>query len=88
MDCVSIERIRNGYTVAMDDPSIVAANRKRDTLIGGKSVPSTPWRDPRVEYAFKDVKEVMTFLEKNLDSALPMDEFSSSFDTAVAEGSD
>ena len=84
MSCVRIERIQNGYTVAMDDPEIVKANRAPSKPGGAYK----PYRDPRKEYAFTDVAGVMGFLEKNLDKALPVDDYSSSFDTAVAEDDD
>ena len=84
MSCVRIERIQNGYTVAMDDPEIIKANRAPSKSGGNPQ----PYRDPRKEYAFTDVAGVMGFLEKNLDKALPTDDYSSSFDTAVAEDDD
>jgi hypothetical protein len=37
---------------------------------------------------FTDVKSVLSFLEKNLDKALPADEYETSFDAAVAEDDD
>jgi len=79
-----IERLNNGYEVELTDPQIVAANNKRDnsgTRVG-------QWRDPKVGYVFKTVKEVTDFLSKNLDKAMPLDEYGSSFDSAVAEASD
>lgn len=79
-----IERLNNGYEVELTDPAIVAANKKRDNSKG----PYTPWRDPKVGYVFKTVKEVTDFLSKNLDKALPLDEYGSSFDDAVAEASE
>lgn len=80
MPCVRIERAANGYTVSADDPKIVAANKKRDNSKG----PYEPYQDPSKEYVFKTMKEVTTFLEKNLDKALPADEYSSSFDLAAS----
>lgn len=85
MDCVRIERLENGYTVSLDDPAIVKANRAPSvkTATGYKS---TPYRDPRKEYAFKTVEEVMAFLGKNLDKALVCNEYESSFDDAIEAG--
>ena len=72
---VRIERLANGYEVEITDPKVVAANRKTNR--------DTPWRDPKVCYAFPDVKSVLAFLNKNLEKATPMDEYSTSFDAAV-----
>jgi hypothetical protein len=75
-DCVCrIERLANGYEVEMRDPKIVEENNKSK----GR------WRDPMVGHAFKDVKDLCAFLEKNLEAAGSTDEYSSSFDTAMAE---
>lgn len=76
---VCIERMQNGYEVSLSDPKIVKANNTRDK--NGY----TPYRDPTVEYAFKTVDEVLSFLKENLDKALPKDGFSSAFDAAVAQ---
>lgn len=71
-----IERLANGYEVEMTDPAIKSANAS------GKG----PWKDPEVCYAFSTVKEVLGFLEKNLEKAVPMDEYGSTFDQAAQEG--
>lgn len=76
---IKIERLKNGFEVEMTDPEIVAANRKPS-----KGNNPSPWKDPNVGYAFKTAAEVCKFLEANLDKALPMDEFESSFDEAAA----
>lgn len=73
MPSVRIERIANGYEVCLTDPEIAKANAK----------PNSKWRDASREYAFKTVAEVMTFLETHLDTALPADDYSSSFDEAA-----
>lgn len=78
--CVRIERASNGYTVCVTDPKIVAANRKRDSSKGDY----TPYKNPQREYIFDDIKKVLSFLEKNLNKALPVDDYTSSFDEAVA----
>ena len=77
---VRIERAANGYTVEMKDPKIVAENNKKSD-----KMEPTVWKDPCKEYVFSDFKSMMMFLEKNLDKALPMDEYDSSFETAVKE---
>lgn len=73
-----IERLANGYEVEISDPKIVAQNNKR-------SSGNYTWRDPMVGYSFKTVAEVCAFLEKNLEKALPEDEFGKTFDAAVEE---
>lgn len=75
-----IERLANGYEVEITDPEIVKAN--------GQAKLGKPWRDPKVCYAFKTIPEVLAFLRKNLDKALPMDEYESSFDEAMKEDKD
>ena len=75
-----IERLANGFEVEISDPKIVAQNNKRNDSKG-----YTPWKDPMVGYSFKSVAEVCAFLEKNLEKALPADEFGNSFDAAVSE---
>lgn len=73
-----IERLANGFEVEISDPKIVAANQKRNSSTG-------TWRDPMIGYSFKSVKEVCDFLSKNLDKALPADEFGTAFDTAASD---
>lgn len=74
-DCrVVIERVANGYEVEVSDP---AAKKKGDL-----------YADSRKEYVFKTVEEVLSFLTKNLDKALPADEYDSAFDSAVEEMKD
>lgn len=80
-DCVvKIERLANGFEVEITDPKIVEANRKADS--------KTPWRDPHVGYAFKTVQEVIDFLSKNLEKAMPAGEYESAFDEAAEEDDD
>lgn len=82
---VCIERMRNGFEVTVTDPKIVKQNNTKDK--NGY----TPYKDPQVEYGFKNVKEVLTFLEENLEKALPADTYGGTFDSAVAastEGDD
>lgn len=85
--CVRIDRKANGYSVCVTDPAIVAANNARDSSKG----PYKPWRDPERSYVFKDITEVLEFLKKNLDKALPKDDpadsFESAFDKAAAAAS-
>ena len=78
--CCRIEKMSNGYEVEIKDPEIVKKNAKRDTKTG-----YTPYKDPTKSFVFKTVKEVLDFLEKNLDKALPDDEYETSFDLAMAD---
>jgi hypothetical protein len=81
MGCrVVIERKVNGYEVEVTDPEIKAKNKGPISLGDYKSAEK--------EYVFKTVDEVLTFLTKNLDKALPADEYDSSFDEALAEDED
>lgn len=76
---VRIERMANGYSVCVRDPKIIAANAK----------PNSRYRDPEREYVFKTCEQVLAFLDKNLDKALPLDDpdptFDSSWDKAAKE---
>jgi hypothetical protein len=79
MNSIRIERAENGYVVCMDDPAIVAKNRKSD---GGPQ----PYVDPERQYVFDDVAGVVAFLTKNLDKIAPSkDDYASSFDAAIKE---
>jgi hypothetical protein len=83
MCCIRIERAENGYTVSAIDPKIAAENDK----------PGSKWRDPNREYVFKTIGEVMAFVEKIADIALPVetsspDPFSKAFNAAVRGGED
>lgn len=69
---VVIERVANGYEVEVSDPAV-----KNDGLMGSMKA--------RKEYVFKTIDEVLNFLTKNLDKALPADEYDSAFDEAVEE---
>lgn len=75
-DCrVVIERVANGYEVEVSDPAI---KPKKGEL----------YTESRKEYVFKTVSEVLSFLTKNLDTALPAEEYESAFDDAVEEMDD
>lgn len=76
-----VERLANGYEVELTDPKIVEQNNSASKLGSG----SKPWRDPKVCYAFKTVKEVLDFLSKHLETALPMNEYENSFAEAAKE---
>jgi len=78
---VRIERARNGFTVEMRDPEIEKKNQT-DTGVPSKYV------DPYVSFVFETVDDVLTFLKENLEKAMPLDEFSSSFDDAMKEQAD
>lgn len=78
--CCRIERAKNGYTVEMTDPKIVAENNKPS-----KGNEPRMWRSSRIEYVFEDIEDVLKFLRTNLDKALPLDEFSSTFDMEASK---
>lgn len=80
-NCIRIERERNGFAVKATDPAIEKANRERDA----KDAPSREWRDPNVEFAFETKAQVMAFVDKAFDIALPADEYSSAFDKLAKE---
>lgn len=82
-DCtIRIKRHQNGYTVYITDPAKVKANQERDRKSDGACA---PWQDPEVSYAFSTSKEVTDFITENIDKALPVDEYSSTFDKAAKE---
>lgn len=80
---IAIKRLQNGYVLRMTDPEIVKENENRARQKDGSM--SGRWRDPEVEFVFDDRDEILKFLNDNIDKALPMDEYSSSFDKAVKE---
>lgn len=83
-ECViKIDRLANGWEVEMTDPEIVKKNRS-PTKKGELGM----WKDPKVSYAFKTVDEVIKFISANLEKAIPMDEYESSFDEAAAKEED
>lgn len=75
---IKIERVANGYEVCLTDPEIV----KKNSSASGR------WKNPEVEYVFKTVSEVMSFLEKNLDKAMPEGDYESSFAIEAAKEED
>lgn len=84
-DCnIRIERLQNGYTVRMTDPEIQKKNDARNTAGKGECA---PYEDPEAKYAFTTKEEVIKFITENIDKALPVDEFTSSFDQAAKEAS-
>lgn len=79
-DSIRIERERSSFCVTVTDPEIVKANRASDK----GSVPG-PWKDPNVEYTFDDKEQVLKFLDKAMDIALPADTYTSAFDKLAKE---
>lgn len=79
--CIRIEREREGFEVTCTDPAIEAANRARDS----EKSPTAPWKDPQVEFIFETKAQVLAFIEKAMDIALPKDEYSSAFDKLAKE---
>ena len=66
-----IERASNGYIIHARDPKIEEANRK----------PKGDYKDPNVDILCKTSAEVLSWLKKNLDKAMPAGK---SYDTAFA----
>lgn len=81
---VRIERAHNGFTVEMRDPKIDEQNRKRNNDDGSAGV-DVEHRSPFVSYVFESVGAVLAFLEGNLEKAMPLDEFETSFEEAIEE---
>lgn len=79
---IRIERERQGFCVRATDPKIEEANRKRDHKCDG---PVAPWKDPNVEFKFDTKEQVLAFVNKAIDIALPADEYSTAFDKAAKE---
>jgi hypothetical protein len=78
---IRIERERNGFSVKATDPAIEAENQKRNK----DSDSCAPWKDPQVEFSFDTKEQVMAFVDKAIDVALPADEYSSAFDKLAKE---
>lgn len=78
---IRIERERDKFCVHATDPEIDKKNRERDK----GSDCCVPWTDPSVEYTFDTKEQVLSFLEKAIDIALPADEYSSAFDKIAKE---
>jgi hypothetical protein len=83
-DNIRICRERDGFEVNVTDPEIVKANRERNKG-GDCCAPSSDWKDPNVEYRFDNKEQVLKFLDKAMDIALPSDEYSSTFDKLAKE---
>jgi hypothetical protein len=82
-EIVRIARAQNGFTVEMRDPAIVKRNReasRSDDEVGMEP------RSPFVSFVFESAAEVQAFIGENLETALPLDEFETSFKEAVEEG--
>jgi len=70
-----VERLANGYTVEVLDPTVSAANKK------SKGVYNDPWK----EYAFSDTKTTLVFINKVLPTLKPGDsEAADAFDEACS----
>ena len=69
--CIRIERMANAYRVCVTDPDIAAKNKKAGS-----------WKDPAREYSFVTKEEVLAFLKKNIDRALPEEDYDSAFEVA------
>lgn len=77
---IRIERERSGFKVCATDPKIEAQNRARD-----KDGVSAPWKDPEVDFIFETKEQVLKFVDKAMDIALPADEYTTAFDKFAKE---
>jgi hypothetical protein len=80
-----IKKLTNGYSLYFRDPEIVKANQSRDL---STKPTNKPYRDPEREMAFKNVKELTTFLNANLEKMCAADDYETSFSKAVMESED
>ena len=71
---IRIERDRGGFEVTATDPEIAKANKGEGE-----------WKDPNASYRFETAQEVLQFIERIIDKALPVDEFTAAFDKAAKE---
>jgi hypothetical protein len=80
MNSIRIERAQNGFIVCMDDPAVVAKNRKSNG----------PFLNPEKQFVFDDEASAIAFITKNLDKIVPAkgDDYATSFDAAVEEEND
>jgi hypothetical protein len=83
-DDIRIKKLTNGYSLYFRDPEVVKANSSRD--LSAKA--SKPYRNPEREMAFKNVKELTTFLNANLEKMCVAEDYETSFSNAVMESED
>jgi hypothetical protein len=78
MTSIRIERAQNGFVVCIDDPEIVAKNKKS----------TGTYLNPERQFVFDDEAGVVAFITKNLDKVISpkKDEYETSFDVAAKEG--
>jgi hypothetical protein len=70
-----VEKLANGYTVEVLDPSVAASNKK------SKGIYKDPWK----EYAFTDDKAALAFITKVLPTLKPEeDDAGAAFNEACA----
>lgn len=76
-ESIKICRDKNGYSVSVTDPEIVKKNDSRKNGVG-------EWKDPCIEYNFDTKSQVLVFVEKAFDIALPASgDYSTTFDAAA-----
>jgi len=74
-----VEKLTNGYTVEVCDPTQMAKNKN----------PKTPYKSPWKEYAFKTDKEVNAFISKVLPTLNPeADDMGAAFNEACSTAED
>jgi hypothetical protein len=70
-----VEKLENGYTVEVCDPSVMAKNKS----------PKAPYKSPWKEYAFTTPKEALAFITKVLPTLNPEeDDMGAAFNEACA----
>lgn len=76
-DCIlRIEKLTNGYTVEIPDPTAQKNNKD----------PKKPYMDPWKEYGFATPEEVTTFVQGHLATLEPVDDdYATSFARATSE---
>jgi hypothetical protein len=79
MSGIEIERALNGFEVEYCDPDVEKKNR----AAGAKS-----WMDPKRKMVFMAAKDVVSFLEKHLETLTTSESFDSAFSKAVMEADD
>lgn len=83
---ISIERLANAFEVEVPDFEAMAKKRDEAKKMAKKDSPMVePYMgDCTKKYAAKNVKEVLSFVEKSLKS-IPEQEFDDAFDEAAKE---
>lgn len=79
---ISIGREGGKFEVRATDPEIRKKNNERKS---GDCCSPSEWQDPEVKYSFDTKEQVLAFVDKAIDIALPEDAFTSTFDKLAKE---